>query len=68
LHGTLAFVQSKPLKPSRSSESVKRRLDKLKRERARLEEEVLQLRAAVHIWTEVSNRAMKITKDDNCAC
>jgi methylmalonyl-CoA mutase N-terminal domain/subunit len=32
---------------------LSRRIGDLKRERAELEEEVLQLRAAVQIWTEV---------------
>ena len=33
-------------------------IGKLKRERAELEEEVLQLRAAVKIWTAVCDHAM----------
>jgi hypothetical protein len=33
------------------------RIGKLKRERAELEEEVLQLRAAVKIWTAVRDHA-----------
>ncbi len=43
------------LKPARGvkSYSLERRVGELERERARLEEEVLQLKAAVDIWTEV---------------
>ena len=33
---------------------ITRRIVELTRERFRLEEEVLQLQAAVHIWTEVA--------------
>jgi hypothetical protein len=35
-----------------------RRIGELKRERAELEEEVLQLRAAVQIWTAVRRQVM----------
>lgn len=35
-----------------------RKIGRLKRERAQLEEEVLQLRAAVNIWSEVCRHTM----------
>jgi len=35
------------------SEPLARRIRDLKRERAKLEQEILQLRAAVQVWTEV---------------
>jgi hypothetical protein len=37
---------------------LSRRIGELKRERAELEEEVLQLRAAVQIWTAVHRQIM----------
>jgi hypothetical protein len=37
-----------------------RRIGDLKRERAELEEEVLQLRAAVQIWTAVCRQTMAV--------
>jgi hypothetical protein len=37
---------------------LSRRVGDLERERARLEEEVLQLRAAMHIWTEVVRQSL----------
>ncbi|HEY1338569.1 MAG TPA: hypothetical protein VGF59_13725 [Bryobacteraceae bacterium] len=39
-----------------------RRISELKRERARLEEEILQLRAAVKIWTEVCEQIAHTAK------
>jgi hypothetical protein len=39
-------------------EPLSRRIGELKRERAELEEEVLQLRAAVQIWTAVRRQIM----------
>jgi|HubBroStandDraft_4_1064222.scaffolds.fasta_scaffold114113_2 hypothetical protein len=46
----------KPSKPARTSthfDPLSRRIGDLKRERAELEEEVMQLRAAVQIWKAV---------------
>ena len=43
---------------SHHSESLWRRVADLKRERAELEEEVLQLRAAAQVWTEICRRIM----------
>jgi hypothetical protein len=40
-------------KHSDPHDPLSRRIGDLKRERAELEEEILQLRAAVQIWTEV---------------
>jgi|SRR5271157_1539586 len=40
------------------NEPLSRRIGDLKRERAELQDEVLQLRAAVQIWTEVWRRTM----------
>jgi hypothetical protein len=37
---------------------LSRRVGDLERERARLEEEVHQLRAAIHIWTEVFQHSL----------
>jgi len=34
-------------------DSLARRIDHLKRERAALEEDIVQLKAAVEVWTEV---------------
>ena len=44
--------------PSAHYDPLSRRIGELKRERAELEEEVLQLRAAVQIWTAVRRQAM----------
>jgi hypothetical protein len=48
--------------PARTSSTyydpLSRRIGELKRERAELEEEVLQLRAAVQIWTAVRLQTM----------
>jgi hypothetical protein len=48
--------------PTRTSathyDPLSRRIGELKRERAELEEEVLQLRAAVQIWTAVRRQVM----------
>jgi hypothetical protein len=49
---------SKPERTSTHSDPTLRRIGKLKRQRAELEEEVLQLRAAVKIWTAVCHNAM----------
>ena len=53
-------MMAKNTKPSRTSTTgpLTRRIGDLKRERAELEEEVLQLRAAVRIWTAVSRGTM----------
>jgi methylmalonyl-CoA mutase N-terminal domain/subunit len=49
---------SKPPRTSTSVEPLSRRIVDLKRERAELEEEILQLRAAVQIWAEVYRQTM----------
>ncbi len=53
----IPFVMAKNTKSSSTSSThygpLSRRIGDLKRERAELEEEVLQLRAAVQIWTAV---------------
>ena len=52
---------SKNPKPTRTStrfEPLSQRIVDLKRERAELEEEILQLRAAVQIWAEVYRQTM----------
>jgi hypothetical protein len=49
---------SKPERASTHGDRTSRRIGKLKRQRAELEEEVLQLRAAVKIWTAVCHNAM----------
>jgi hypothetical protein len=53
---------SKPERTSTHSDRTSRRIGKLKRQRAELEEEVLQLRAAVKIWTAVCHNAMSRTE------
>jgi hypothetical protein len=59
---------SKPEKTSTHSDRTLRRIGKLKRERAELEEEVLQLRAAVKIWTAVCDQAMSRGEDpESCS-
>jgi len=50
--------KSKPTRTSTHYDPLARRVGDLKRERAELEEEVLQLRAAVQIWTEVCRQTM----------
>ena len=49
---------SKPTRTSTHYDPLSRRIGALKRERAKLEEEVLQLRAAVQIWTAVCRQTM----------
>ena len=49
---------SRLTRTSHRSESLWRRVADLKRERAELEEEVLQLRAAAQVWTEICRRVM----------
>jgi hypothetical protein len=44
---------SSPTGTLKHNDPLSRRIGDLKRERAELEEEILQLRAAVQIWTEV---------------
>jgi methylmalonyl-CoA mutase N-terminal domain/subunit len=59
---------SKPESTSTNSDRTLRRIGKLKRERAELEEEVLQLRAAVKIWTAVCDQAMSRGEDpESCS-
>lgn len=57
-------MMSKTAKTTRTTplfqEPLVRRIGDLKRERAELEEEVLQLRAAVQIWTEVCRQTMAV--------
>jgi hypothetical protein len=43
---------------STPNDPIARRIRDLRRERAELEEEVLQLRAAVRVWTEVCRQTM----------
>ena len=49
---------TKPTGASTHYDPLSHRVDNLKRERAELEEEVLQLRAAVHIWKAVRRQTM----------
>jgi len=49
---------------STHSDPLSRRIGELKRERAELEEEVLQLRAAVQIWTAVRRQIMATAGQD----
>jgi len=55
-------MMSKTSKPVRTSahyeDPLSRRIGALKRERAELEEEVMQLKAAVEIWTAVCRHRM----------
>lgn len=55
-------MMAKNSKSTRTSSThydlLPRRIGDLKRERAELEEEVLQLRAAVKIWTAVRHQTM----------
>jgi hypothetical protein len=57
-------MMSNNSKPARTSSThydpLSRRIGDLKRERAELEEEVLQLRAAVQIWTAVYRQTMSV--------
>jgi hypothetical protein len=46
-------IKNKPAATEQFRAPLSQRVGVLERERARLEEEVLQLRAAIHIWTEV---------------
>ena len=54
----MRFKKSKPTRTSAPYGPLSRRVGDLKRERAELEEEVLQLRAAVQIWNEVCRQTM----------
>jgi methylmalonyl-CoA mutase N-terminal domain/subunit len=49
---------SKPTGTSTRFDPLSRRIVDLKRERAELEEEILQLRAAVQIWSEVCRQTI----------
>ena len=53
-------MESKTSKPVRTSAKnpLSERIGALKRERAQLEEEVLQLRAAVQIWTAICRQTV----------
>jgi hypothetical protein len=51
---------SKPARTSKHYDPLSRRIGDLERERAELEEEVLQLRAAVQIWTAVCRHRMAL--------
>jgi hypothetical protein len=53
-------MMSKTSKPFRTSAKspLAERIGALKQERAQLEEEVLQLRAAVQIWTAICRQTM----------
>jgi predicted nucleic acid-binding Zn-ribbon protein len=54
---------SKAIRTSTQYDPVSRRIGNLKRERAELEEEVLQLRAAVQIWAAVCRQTMSRAAD-----
>jgi methylmalonyl-CoA mutase N-terminal domain/subunit len=49
-------VSRRTVKGVASEDSLVRRISRLRAERERLEEEIVQLRAAVLIWTEVVRR------------
>ncbi len=55
---------SKPRRQARKGTPLARRIGALKRERAQLEEEVLQLKAAVNIWTEVCRQTVTVAKSE----
>ena len=52
-----------PRRLSRNAAPFEGPLGALERERARLQEEVLQLRAAVHIWKDVYRHTMAASSD-----
>jgi len=54
---------SGPSRINRTPAPFAGRIGELERERARLQEEVLQLRAAVNIWTEVFRQSTHETKE-----
>ena len=54
--------QTSKAKTTRQFQPLTRRIVDLKRERAKLEEEVLQLRAAVRIWAEVCQQTRAAAK------
>ena len=59
-------MMAKTPKPGRTHlDPLSHRIGDLKRERAELEEEVLQLRAAVQIWTEVHRQTVSIAADSD---
>jgi hypothetical protein len=61
-------MMSKTPKHGRTStlfDPLAHRIGDLRRERAELEEEVLQLRAAVEIWTEVHRQTISIAADSD---
>lgn len=54
---------SGPSRINRTAAPHAGRIGELERERARLQEEVLQLRAAVNIWTEVFRQSTQAEKE-----
>jgi hypothetical protein len=53
---------SGPHRTNKPAPPLGERLGALERERARLEEEILQLKAAVHIWTDVFRQTVAEAK------
>ena len=56
--GRILLMKATTISTSSQRGPLSRRIGLLKRECARLEEEVLQLKAAVHIWTEACRHTM----------
>jgi hypothetical protein len=58
-------VSRRTVKGVASEDSLARRISRLRAEREQLEEEIVQLRAAVLIWTEVVRRTANLPEPVN---